>query len=78
MDIKKEVVLLTGANGQLGQEINKKLAHFYEIINLDVSYSNEQCDFYHRNVDISNLDAVREVYSDIVQEQKFTVYKGHY
>jgi len=65
MDIKKEIVLLTGANGQLGQEISKKLAHFYEIINLDVSYSNEQCDFYHRNVDISNLDAVRELYSDI-------------
>lgn len=65
MDIKKELVLLTGANGQLGREINRKLACDYEIINLDVSYPKEECDFYHRNVDISNLDAVRKVYSDI-------------
>ena len=65
MDIKKEVVLLTGANGQLGREINKNLTHRYDIINLDVSYPNEKCDFHYRNVDISNLDAVREVYNDI-------------
>ena len=65
MDIKKELVLLTGANGQLGREINRKLACDYEIINLDVSYPKEACDFHHRNVDITNLDAVREVYNDI-------------
>jgi len=65
MDMKKEVVLLTGANGQLGREINRILAHSYEIINIDVSYPEEACDFYHRNVDISNLDAVRGLFSDI-------------
>lgn len=63
--MKKEVAVVTGANGQLGREINKKLSAFYEVINLDVSYPHEKCDFHHRNVDISNLDAVKRLYGDI-------------
>lgn len=63
--MKKEVAVVTGANGQLGREINKKLSAFYEVINLDVSYPQEKCDFHHRNVDISNLDAVKRLYGDI-------------
>ena len=63
--MKKETVLLTGSNGQLGREISKKLSSFYDVIHLDVSYPQDQCSYYYRNVDISNLDAVAEIYRDI-------------
>ena len=65
MDMKKETVLLTGSNGQLGREISNKLSSFYDVIHLDVSYPQDQCSYHYRNVDISNLDAVAEIYRDI-------------
>jgi NAD(P)-dependent dehydrogenase (short-subunit alcohol dehydrogenase family) len=63
--MKKETVLLTGSNGQLGREISNKLSSFYDVIHLDVSYPQDQCSYHYRNVDISNLDAVAEIYRDI-------------
>ena len=65
MDMKKEIVLLTGSNGQLGQEISNKLSSSYDVIHLDVSYTQDQCGYHYRNVDISNLDAVAKIYKDI-------------
>ena len=54
---QKETVLLTGANGQLGQSICKKLSSQYEIFNLDVSYGDAELSDHHINVDIADAEA---------------------
>jgi NAD(P)-dependent dehydrogenase (short-subunit alcohol dehydrogenase family) len=67
MDINenKKVVCITGANGQLGKAINNKLFPHYKIYNLDISYSIEQLDEYHHNLDISDEKKVRDFYKII-------------
>lgn len=66
MDINnKKIVLLTGSNGQLGKAINKKLSADHVIYNLDISYSAEQLDEHHINLDISDENKVKDLYQQI-------------
>ncbi len=62
---QKETVLLTGANGQLGQSIYKKLSSQYEIFNLDVSYGDAELSDHYINVDIADAKQVAKVFEAI-------------
>ena len=57
----KKTVLLTGANGQIGQSINKKLSEKFEVYNVDIAYKDSQLDSHHLKVNISDHQAVRQM-----------------
>ena len=67
MDISKskKKVCITGANGQLGKAIEKKLSSEYEIYNLDISYSSKDLDEHHYNLNISDEKKVRNFFQSI-------------
>lgn len=61
----KEILFLTGASGQLGQAIYKKLCNEYDIFSLDISYSNEQTNSRILKIDISDPSEVSNLFSSI-------------
>ena len=67
MDINnnRKIVFLTGSNGQLGRAITEEMSDKYEIYNLDISYSKHELDSHILNLDISETDAVKQLYNRI-------------
>lgn len=61
----KEILFLTGASGQLGQAIYKKLCNEYDIFSLDISYTNEQTNSRILKIDISDPSEVSNLFSSI-------------
>ena len=63
MGIKsKKSIFLTGANGQLGAAIKKRLQDKYEIYCIDISVKDNQVDKYNLNINVSDKDDVRELF----------------
>tara|TARA_B100001123_G_C15272347_1_gene1010797 strand:+ start:793 stop:1524 length:732 start_codon:yes stop_codon:yes gene_type:complete len=67
MDInsKKDKVILTGANGQIGRAIAEKLNNYYEVINIDINYKQDDIDSNHINLDISSLEKVTALFNAV-------------
>jgi NAD(P)-dependent dehydrogenase (short-subunit alcohol dehydrogenase family) len=61
----QETILLTGAKGQLGKAIQEKLSSKYKIINLDLAYKENEIDSEHINVNISDQNAVKNLFLSI-------------
>lgn len=61
----KEILFLTGANGQLGKAIYEKLFKDYEIYCLDISYSKEETNSNNIKIDISDSSQVTDLYHSI-------------
>ena len=61
----KGILFLTGANGQIGQAIYKKLSNKFEIFNLDISFTKDQVDSHNIKIDISDMLQVRDLYQSI-------------
>jgi len=59
------VLVLTGAKGQLGRSIYKKLSTDYEIFCLDCNYQQDEIDDHHINIDISNVSEVKDFFNSI-------------
>jgi NAD(P)-dependent dehydrogenase (short-subunit alcohol dehydrogenase family) len=61
----KEILFLTGANGQLGKAIYEKLFKDYEIYCLDISYTKEETNSNNIKIDISDSSQVTDLYNSI-------------
>ncbi len=61
----KKTVLLTGANGQLGQSIKKVLSSKFEVYSIDVAFNHSQLDTHHLKVDISDPRKVRQIFQKL-------------
>ena len=62
MGIKKKTIFLTGANGQLGKAINKKLCDDYHIVKIDISADKNEINDNTVCLDIANPEEVKSLF----------------
>lgn len=62
MGMKKKTIFLTGANGQLGKAIIKKLSDDYDIFKIDISADKDVIDDNTICLDVSDVKEVRSLF----------------
>ena len=62
MGIKKKSIFLTGASGQLGKAISKKLCDDYDIFNIDISTDKNEINDNTICLDVADIKEVRSLF----------------